>query len=567
MTALAEATAPGGDAFSRPPLLPRPRETSTSTRRSVARGGRAGGDRGAELELVFLAIDGRGVAGVEVLLFADPEAREREPPEVDPASWEPEIARLRRALAGEDVLAEPGPILGRGRSGPKGGVRWRNLPPGRIVWRITSEHVAEAAGGDPSLLGQANRGGPIVLEARGRAREEIVVWRAGDIRGSLVGFDGASLDVAAVELLAIRCPSPPEGVGRRGSRPEAVAAIEAGGDFVLAGIRPGAKRLHARWRDDEGMVRHARRTFELAEGASLDLGSIGGLDGCSLEIVLALLDEEGASVPLRSLLPEDPPDVPLRLELRPEGGAPGEAIRDRVEVPLGGSVRLAGLPAGRIRLELAGGGGVRHLPRVHLHRPRPLEAWIPRDRLLRVPLRLETRFPARLRVWSPEGAAGRRAEVLLRRTGGDELRRIVLPPPRPGAHGESTVHLSLAAGRHACLVRAPSGRAGTGLVARGEVEVGPGLPGELDLVLEPAAAVEGVLRDGAGRARVGGELELGIEGWWPVKPGGALWELETEEGGRFRLEGLPPDTALRTRDGHRIVTGSPGSTRSVLLGF
>lgn len=515
-------------------------------------------------------------------------------------------------------------VVARGRSDRHGRVQWTNLAaPASLEWCLLSEHVVVATVEEPTprtsslpdrlppLANPTNsraRGGRVSLETDRQTTVEIELAPAGSIEGRL-GSDAVADDAESrlprapgvVELLEERIAIAPDGEGVVDLLLLDRVEVPTDGRFRFAGVGAGALVVRARWSPDPHSVSFARRRVNLTAGEAIDLGLLDPPTADAQELRCTLHDVEGFPLPLGEVFTKGEAssgrtaftgrmgegiDAKTRLfvELLPADRHPAGEIAALLDVPLdrpaGPPFRLRGLPPGTLRLEpRPHPGWPRRLePGWRIKLPRPREIALPAPGRVEMVLRGERVTAIRAPIVGLTAQEAGRAEALLFAEGSGALVPTRILPSRTGTD-EALLVARGAPGSYRVLVRTDPdaggsdrrepdrrepdrwniGSTGAGLVGEARFEVGTEPMGAPPVRMVTGAILEGELA-------AGGERALTLAAWRDLGCRVAIWRLEGDRSGRFRIGGLPPRREL-TVEGHgTFIAPAPGETGILRLG-
>jgi len=438
------------------------------------------------------------------------------------------------------------------RADRTGTATWKDLPPGTYRWAASANVVPQPPHeGDPS--GGASQpadgsvSGTFELVPGGSASFDGLVLRGGSVRGSL-----PEPIAEAGEVVFRRRDE--DGVWRSSSGDR--AEVRADGSFLHEDAPPGDYALHTRWTSPAHEILTAVRSFHLAAGETIDLGTLEPLKGDDLELDLRYVDEEdghelGAEESWAAGLPERATLVEL-LQARAAIAASSAFERTSVEVPSRWILR--GVPEGelQLRVELPPFWRVPGLVLV----PPAQDLGTERPPVIALPIRLHHDHWIEI-VCDDAPAKGVLALNVLSLADGAR-RDAILPPdawPRQGA-------LAPSRGAHLLIVHDESSP-GPNLYGEARFEVGGDGPTVVPLALATGAILDGRALDESGAPLAEDHVALTCEPWSAHE---GIWYADVDAEGRFRFTGLRPATTFHVVGSDEdVTTGGPGEERKVEL--
>lgn len=522
--------------------------------------------RAGSLTIALVDATGDPVPGVDVVLLAprvDGRAGALDAVPVDSGPRELVRTEAGWIRAADPVLRDDGSLapaacaelasLSRCSTDAAGRAAWGGLPPHEgYRWAVAAPPLV-----DPTPPHEQRRFEEIGAELRAKALPpeglsgsfEIVAGERLELTGTALSSAGVrgriacfAADARAVVTL-YRIHVGGGNTAKRGVSFDAVATAltDADGAFRFTDLRPTTWMVRAWWAEEGRELYTTGQTFVLAPGTELDLGLLQPQAGDSLEVTLGIADADGRSLDPAQVYAgaERAPFANLAFSAIPSGGDAVHLVTGILPLPFGERFRIHGLQPGRVLASVQPGEGLVADPRQVSKLEGAQDAFEVGSRSsLELVLVAHLGSSRPLVVRGPAGLELCAASVWVHDRRSDALSSVNTHPLRDEELGAGQT-LTLPAGTYDLWCKLSTDDAPAGLVGRTSAVFDPARHDPIEIVVEPAASVSGVLRHPSG-APVAHQVLDWVCSDWPR----GLYRTTTDAQGAFTLLELPAHAAL-----------------------
>jgi hypothetical protein len=407
---------------------------------------------------------------------------------------------------------------------------------------------------------------------------DVVVFRDSMVHGRLDTFGTSLIAPSVVKLYHRTVHSSGEGPSLIDNQMESAAVPSMDGKFEFRGVKPGAKWISAHWSTGAGVIRFAKVDFDLAKGATHDVGMLSPQPGVDVVVRAVLTTPDGKELaPTEVFESGVQPEVVLNIDnfLRHEDSG---AITEAVGVRLGQTVVLSGIPPvdTLLRAEFAADYPLRQTEQdtqIAEPKERRFVAGSAPEELVAFVVTRQVLHGIRI-AWPGPGKPPR-LEVNWRSTSNGTIRDTnVSPPHKLSADGIYEYKIILAEGEYELFVHAHTQsepRDDHGWYWTGSMSVSSANTTTGPIELLPGSALSGRVLSKEGSPLAGELVNVVVPGWTTGSDElRSMYIVVTDAEGRYWISSLPPHGEFSVHLGSKkyVVparTGPVGSTRSLDL--